>query len=92
METLIVALSVIAAGAATVIAVAVLTRVVRPSRGAWSAVRPWTTAGFRWFMLGVAGTAVFALLDLSVALPLLVMLAGLLATGFGVYRQWKNRD
>ena len=92
VETLIIALSIITAAAAAVIVVVVLTRVVRPSRGALSALRPWTTAGFRWFMLGIAGTAVFALLDLSVAFPLLVMLAGLAATGVGVYRQWKNRD
>lgn len=91
VETLVIALSIMAAAAGTIVAVVVLTKVVRLSPDARSALRPWSTAGFRWLLLGAAATAVFALLDLSLTLPLFVMLAGIAATMVSMYRRWKRR-
>jgi hypothetical protein len=91
VETLVIAFSIISAAVGTIIAVVVLMKVVKLSPGTRSALRPWSTAGFRWLLLGLGATVVFALLGVSVVLPLLVALGGLIAVLVGVYRQWKNR-
>jgi len=91
VETLLIALSIMAAAAGTIVAVVVLMKVVRLSPGTRAALRPWSTAGFRWLLLGIVATAFFALFRLSVVFPLLVALGGLIATVVGTYRQWKNR-
>ena len=90
METLVIAFAILTAAAATIIAVVVLIKVVQPSRGSRPTIRPGSTAGFPWLVLGIVGTVVFGLLDLSVLLPLLVALGGLIAVVVGVYRQWKR--
>jgi len=90
METLVIAFAILTAAAATIIAVVVLIKVVQPSRGSRPAIRPWSTAGFPWLVLGIVGMIVFALFHLSVLLPLLIALGGLTAVVVGVYRQRKN--
>lgn len=91
METAVVAFAIMSAAAAVIIAIAVLVVLSRDGRRPWTVVRPWATAGFKWLVLGVAGTILFALLGQSVVLPLLVALGGLAAVVVGVYRQWRNR-
>jgi len=90
METLVIAFAIMTAAAATIIAVVVLTKVVLPGDGSRRAIRPRSTAGFPWLVLGIVATVAFGLLHVSVLLPLLVALGGLIAVMVGVYRQWKN--
>jgi hypothetical protein len=90
METLVIAFAILTAAAATIIAVVVLAKVVQPRRGDRPVLRPQSTAGFPWLMLGITGMIVFALVNLSVVLPLLIALGGLVAVVVGVYRQWKH--
>ncbi|MCK9356467.1 MAG: hypothetical protein M0R22_04870 [Dehalococcoidia bacterium] len=90
METAVVAFAIMSAASAVIIAVAVLVVLSRRSHRPWSNLKPWSTAGFPWLMLGIAGTILFALVGLSVLLPLLIALGGLIAVVVGVYRQWKN--
>lgn len=90
MEIAVVVLAGAIAVAALIIAAVVLLKVVGPRSGNRPVLRPRSTAGFPWLMLGIAGTIVFALVDLSILLPLLIALGGLVAVVVGVYRQWKN--
>ncbi len=91
METAVVAFAIMTAASAVIIAVAVLVVLSRHKGRPLSALRPWSTAGFKWLLLGVAGTILFAVLGQSVVLPLLIALGGLVAVCVGVYRQWRNR-
>lgn len=90
METAVIAFAIMSAASAVVIAVAVLVVLSRRRRLPQAVLRPWSTAGFPWLMLGIAGTILSALVGLSVLLPLLIALVGLIAVVVGVYRQWKN--
>jgi hypothetical protein len=90
VETVVVAFAIMTAATAVIIAFAVFVVATRRQRRTWPVLRPWSTAGFPWLMLGIAGTIVFALVDQSVLLPLLIALGGLAAVFVGVYRQWKN--
>jgi ABC-type spermidine/putrescine transport system permease subunit II len=90
VETTVVAFAIMTAATAVIIAVAAFVAVTRRQRRTWPALRPWSTAGFPWLILGIAGTIVFALVDQSVLLPLLIALGGLIAVFVGVYRQWRK--
>jgi len=90
VEPVVVAFAIMTAATAVIIAVAALVAVTRRQRRTWPVLRPWSTAGFPWLMLGIAGTIVFALVDQSVLLPLLIALGGLVAVFVDLYRQWKN--
>jgi len=91
VETAVVAFAIMAAASAVIIAVAVLVVLSRHKGRPLAVLRPWSPSGFKWLLLGVAGTIVFALLGQSVVLPLLVALGGLIAVVVGVYWQWRNR-
>jgi len=90
METAVIAFAIMTAASAVIIAVAVLVVLSRRRQRPWPVIRPWSTPGFPWLMLGLAGVVVFALVGLSVLLPLLIALGGLIAVVVSIYRQWKN--
>ncbi len=85
-----VAFALVTAIAAMIIGAAVLLSVAKMHRRTLPPLRPWSTPGFPWLMLGIAGMIVFALVGLSVLLPLLIALGGFVAVCVGLYRQWKN--
>ncbi len=92
METAVVAFAIMTIASAVIIAVAVLVVLSRHNRRPRVALRPWSTAGFKWLLLGLAATVVFALVGQPLVLPLLLAFGGLVAVCVGVYRKWKNQS
>jgi len=77
MEAQLVTFAVFTAVASLVLALVVLFKVVRLQPGYLR--RMASTAGFRWLLLGLAAMIAFLLLDMSLLIPALVAVAGLVA-------------
>jgi len=87
MEMAVVLLSSVVAIAAAVIALVVSARLLRQRKGPLPVSRIASTIGFRWLVLGIGAMVVYALLNLSIVLPLLIALGGLVAVAIGLRRR-----
>ena len=87
MEIIVVVFAVMAAIAAAGIAAAVLVKVVKlqPPRSVLNRLA--STPGFPWVVLGVAATFAYRLLNISVFIPLLVVVGGAIAMALSLRRR-----